>query len=112
VNRESKNLSYSMFDLRFTIHGLYFDSRFTVLSRHLSPFTVYGFLRARRRGAGLAAGALALSSDVAGALAGSVAPPELTHAFQPPSNGRTLLKPFPSRSRAAPALVASLGQAQ
>jgi hypothetical protein len=51
-------------------------------------------------------------SEVAGALAGSVAPPDWSHAFQPPSSGRTRVKPLLARSRAAPALVASLGQAQ
>jgi hypothetical protein len=53
-----------------------------------------------------------LFSDVAGALAGSVAPLAESQAFQPPSSARTRVKPLPASSRAAPALVASLGQAQ
>jgi hypothetical protein len=49
---------------------------------------------------------------VAGASGGSVAPPPLTHAFQPPSSGLTFVKPRLMRNCAARALVCSLGQAQ
>ena len=51
-------------------------------------------------------------SVVAGASGGSTAPPCATHAFQPPSSGRTFLKPWSMRNCAARALVCSLGQAQ
>jgi hypothetical protein len=50
-------------------------------------------------------------SKLAGALPGSVSPPELIHAFQPPTRARDLKPLLWSRS-AARALVASLGQAQ
>jgi hypothetical protein len=49
---------------------------------------------------------------VAGASGGSVAPPPLTQAFQPPSSGLTFVKPRLMRNCAARALVCSLGQAQ
>jgi hypothetical protein len=46
-----------------------------------------------------------------GAEAGSVSPPALSHAAQPPTRARAL-KPLELSIRAARALVASLGQAQ
>ncbi|MCA1815616.1 MAG: hypothetical protein LC746_04285 [Acidobacteria bacterium] len=51
-------------------------------------------------------------SVVAGASGGSVAPPAANQAVQPPSSGRTLVKPCEIRNCAARALVCSLGQAQ
>jgi hypothetical protein len=46
-----------------------------------------------------------------GSAAGSVSPPALSHAAQPPTRARAL-KPLSLSIRAARALVASLGQAQ
>jgi hypothetical protein len=60
----------------------------------------------------LAFAARGFGSVVAGASGGSVAPPDCTHAFQPPSSGRTRVNPWLMRNCAARALVCSLGQAQ
>ncbi|HEU4594915.1 MAG TPA: hypothetical protein VFS10_07075 [Pyrinomonadaceae bacterium] len=49
--------------------------------------------------------------EESGADAGSVSPPALSHAAQPPTRARAL-KPLSLSIRAARALVASLGQAQ